>query len=118
MSGVATIGTGKSLQTVYKFTEPMAGKTGTTQSASDGWFIGGTPDLVCAVWTGAEDRTVRQTNWTGAHMSLPTWGLFMRKVYDDRSIKINRQGFERPENINVEIECGSSVQDEPIDYDN
>lgn len=113
MSGVATIGTGKTLQSVYNFTEPMAGKTGTTQSASDGWFIGGTPDLVCGVWTGAEDRVVRQTNWTGAKMSLPTWGYFMRKVYDDRSIKINRGGFEKPENMTVEIDCGSYPSDDP-----
>ncbi len=104
MSGV-TMGTGKDLLNIYKFTEPVAGKTGTTQNASDGWFIAGTPDLVCGVWTGAEDRTVRQTNWYGGKMALPVWGLFMRKVYDDRSIRINRGDFEPPASMTVEINC-------------
>jgi penicillin-binding protein 1A len=119
MSGVATIGTGTKLRTEYKFTEPMAGKTGTTQNASDGWFIGGTPDLVCAVWTGAEDRTVRNSSWTGARMSLPTWGMFMRKVYNDRSIKLNRGEFEMPADMTVPIDCSTIPQEEaPVDYEN
>lgn len=119
MSGVATIGTGTKLRTVYNFTEPMAGKTGTTQNASDGWFIGGTPDLVCGVWTGAEDRTVRHSSWTGAGMSLPTWGIFMRKVYDDRSIKINRGEFEYPAEMSVPIDCSTIPEvEEGIDYEN
>jgi len=106
MSGVAMAGgTGHNLKDKYKFTEPVAGKTGTTQSASDGWFIAGTPDLVCGVWTGAEDRVVRQTNWYGGLMALPAWGLFMRKVYDDRSIKINRGDFEPPSNMTIELDC-------------
>jgi len=97
----------------------MAGKKGTTQNASDGWFIGGTPDLVCAVWTGAEDRTVRNSSWTGARMSLPTWGMFMRKVYNDRSIKLNRGEFEMPADMTVPIDCSTIPQEEaPVDYEN
>jgi penicillin-binding protein 1A len=111
MSAVAQ-GTGHDLVDKYKFTEPVAGKTGTTQSASDGWFIAGTPDLVCGVWTGGEDRTVRQTSWYGGLMSLPTWAKFMRKVYDDRSIKINRGDFEQPANLSVQIDCGAYLPDD------
>jgi penicillin-binding protein 1A len=112
MSGVAMNGgTGSSLTSIYKFTEPVAGKTGTTQSSSDGWFIAGTPDLVCGVWTGGEDRGVRQNGWAGGTMALPVWGLFMRKVYDDRSIKINRGNFEQPENITVQMDCGPYIDD-------
>lgn len=104
MSEVAQ-GTGHALVDQYKFTEPVSGKTGTTQSASDGWFIAGTPDLVCGVWTGGEDRGVRQSSWYGGKMSLPTWALFMRKIYDDKSIRINRGDFEKPASLSVQIEC-------------
>lgn len=117
MSGV-TEGTGKDLVSKYKFTEPVAGKTGTTQSSSDGWFIAGTPDLVCGVWTGAEDRTVRNSSWYGGMMALPVWGLFMRKVYDDRSIKINRGDFDVPQDMTVEIDCGSYAAEETEGYEN
>ncbi len=117
MSGV-TEGTGADLVNKYKFTEPVAGKTGTTQSSSDGWFIAGTPDLVCGVWTGAEDRTVRQNGWSGAKMALPVWGLFMRKVYNDKTIKINRDGFDRPTDMTVEVDCSYSETEEPVDYEN
>lgn len=115
MKGVVLQGTAGRLRGTYKFKEPVAGKTGTTQSNSDGWFIGGTPDLVCGVWTGADDRTVRfvSTGYgQGANMALPIWGLFMRKVYDDKSIKINRGDFDKPANPpTVELNCGEYKQD-------
>ena len=74
----------------------MAGKTGTTQDNSDGWFIGHTPDLVAGVWVGADDKQVhfRTTrNGQGANTALPIWGYFMKEVYKDRSIKINKGDF-------------------------
>ena len=117
MSGV-TGGTGKDLPGLYKFTEPVAGKTGTTQSASDGWFIAGTPDLVCGVWTGAEDRSVRVSSWYGGMMALPVWGLFMRKVYDDHSIKLNRGGFEKPADITEDFNCPGYQEADSEDYEN
>lgn len=88
---------------------PMAGKTGTTQSNSDGWFIGLTPDLVAGVWVGAEDRSVRfaRTYYgQGANMALPIYGYFINKVYADEKLKISKSDFEKPDKkIDVEINC-------------
>ncbi|MBT7817366.1 MAG: penicillin-binding protein, partial [Polaribacter sp.] len=66
----------------YKFENPIAGKTGTTQNQSDGWFMGIVPNLATGVWTGGEDRATHFAGITkgqGATMSLPSWALFMKK---------------------------------------
>ncbi|MBK8530928.1 MAG: transglycosylase domain-containing protein [Flavobacteriales bacterium] len=88
---------------------PTAGKTGTTQNNSDGWFIGITPDLVTGVWTGADDRSVRFSSTDkgqGANMALPIHGYYMNKVYADPSIEISTGDFERPVgDLGVEIDC-------------
>lgn len=87
---------------------PVAGKTGTTQNNSDGWFIGITPDLVTGVWCGAEDRSVHfdQTAYgQGANMALPIWGYYMKKCYADKSIKISTGDFEKPQQMQVELDC-------------
>lgn len=92
-----------------KFRYPLAGKTGTTQNNSDGWFIGLTPDLVTGVWVGAEDRSVRFRSTPlgqGANMALPIFGYYMNKVYGDRRIKISHEDFEKPEKpIKQETDC-------------
>ncbi|MCB0791156.1 MAG: transglycosylase domain-containing protein [Flavobacteriales bacterium] len=78
---------------------PMAGKTGTTQNNSDGWFIGITPDLVTGVWTGAEDRSVRFSTTDkgqGANMALPIYGYYMNRVYADSTIRISHEDFDAP----------------------
>jgi penicillin-binding protein 1A len=78
---------------------PTAGKTGTTQNNSDGWFIGLTPQLATGVWVGAEDRAVRfrSMEWgQGARMALPIYGYFMKKVYDDPKIALSTADFEKP----------------------
>ncbi len=88
---------------------PIAGKTGTTQNNSDGWFIGITPDLVTGVWVGAEDRSVRfdATYYgQGANTALPMWGYFMNKVYADSTLQISKGDFEKPENpLSIELDC-------------
>lgn len=88
---------------------PVAGKTGTTQNNSDGWFMGITPDLVTGVWAGAEDRSVRfdQTAYgQGANMALPIWGYFMNKVYADSTLEISKGDFEKPEkSLSIELDC-------------
>ncbi|MBK9419106.1 MAG: transglycosylase domain-containing protein [Flavobacteriales bacterium] len=100
------VGTGLRLRTSWgnraryaniKF--PTAGKTGTTQNNSDGWFIGITPDLVTGVWTGADDRSVRFSSTDkgqGANMALPVYGYYMNRVYADTSITISTGDFEVP----------------------
>jgi penicillin-binding protein 1A len=116
MRGVVLQGTAQRLRYRYKFNEPIAGKTGTTQNNSDGWFIAGTPDLVTGVWTGAEDRSVHFASTAlgqGANMALPVWALYMRKVYDDRSILINRGDFKRPESFaDWNFDCSEEIQDQ------
>lgn len=90
---------------------PIAGKTGTTQNNSDGWFIGITPDLVTGVWVGAEDRSVRfdRTYYgQGANMALPMWGYFMNKVYADSTLQISKGDFEKPElPLSIELDCNN-----------
>ena len=92
MEGVVQGGTASRLRYRYNLTGEIAGKTGTTNDNSDGWFIGYTPTLVAGVWTGAEDRQVHFQSITygqGAHMSLPTWGIFMKKVLADGTLGIS-----------------------------
>lgn len=96
---------------------PMAGKTGTTQNNSDGWFIGITPDLVTGVWVGAEDRSVRFSSTyygQGANTGLPIFGYYMNKIYTDSTIEISKEDFEKPDNLfGIELDCDQFLkQDE------
>jgi penicillin-binding protein 1A len=115
MQGVVQIGTGSRLRGRYKLTNPIAGKTGTTQNNADGWFMGLTPDLVAGCWVGGEDRSVHFNSTAegqGASMALPIWGKFFQKVYADKSIKISKGDFYRPPIMNeVELDC-SKYDDE------
>ena len=93
----------------YQIHTPVAGKTGTTQNNSDGWFIGITPDLVAGSWMGCEDRTVHFRSTAlgqGANTALPIWADFMNYVYKDPDIQISTEDFQKPKrNINVEFDC-------------
>lgn len=78
---------------------PVAGKTGTTQNNSDGWFVGITPDLVTVVWTGAEDRSCRFATTSlgqGANQALPIFGYFMKGVWEDPNLDVSTGDFEAP----------------------
>ncbi len=110
MEGVTKFGTGARLRGGdYHFTNPIAGKTGTTQNQSDGWFMGITPELVAGCWVGCEDRSVhfRSTSLgQGANTALPIWGLFMRKVFDDPKLNYSQGEFSKPQKpLNVELDC-------------
>jgi len=92
----------------YMFTNPIAGKTGTTQNQSDGWFMGMVPNLVTGVWVGCEDRSARFKSLTygqGATAALPVWGYFMKKCYADKSLQISKSEFERPANLSIKVDC-------------
>ena len=92
----------------YKFTNPIAGKTGTTQNQSDGWFMGIVPNLATGVWTGGEDRSTHFSGVNkgqGASMSLPTWAIFMRKCYNDKTLNISSKSFQRPNQLSININC-------------
>ncbi|AWH84499.1 penicillin-binding protein [Flavobacterium album] len=94
----------------YAIINPIAGKTGTTQNQSDGWFVGMVPNLATGVWVGNEDRSAHFKSLTygqGATMALPIWGLFMKKCYADDSLvyKISEKPFERPANLSIKVDC-------------
>lgn len=116
MKGVVQGGTGSRLRYRYKLNQPMAGKTGTTQNNSDGWFMGITPDLVTGCWVGGEDRAVhfdRTDQGQGASMALPIFAKYMQKVYADKSIKISQGDFEKPaRRIDVEMDCSKYNREE------
>lgn len=122
MKGVVQIGTGVRLNYKYKITQPMAGKTGTTQNNSDGWFMGITPDLVSGCWTGAEDRAVhfdRTDLGQGASMALPIYAYYMQKVYADKTIKISKGDFEKPaKKIDIEMDCSKYNKELEAEEDN
>jgi penicillin-binding protein 1A len=109
MKGVVNEGTGTRIRSHYKINSELAGKTGTTNNQSDGWFIGISPELVSGAWVGGEERSVRFRYITlgqGAALALPIWGLYMQKVYDDPSLPYSRDAqFERPSNLSVETDC-------------
>lgn len=108
LEGVVKEGTGVRLRYRYKLYNPIAGKTGTTQNHSDGWFIGITPDLAAGVWVGADDRAVHFQNLSmgqGATMALPIWALFMQKVYADKTIALPQREFDKPPGLTREIDC-------------
>ncbi len=113
MKGVVEGGTATRLRGKYGLTMPIAGKTGTTQNNSDGWFMGLTPELVTGVWVGCEDRAAHFRSTAlgqGANTALPIWGLFMKKVYSDSKLKVSRADFERPKTLSVETNCSQYNQ--------
>ena len=98
----------------YNLENPIAGKTGTTQNQSDGWFMGIVPNLATGVWTGGEDRATHFAGITkgqGATMSLPSWALFMKKCYADKTLNISTEEFEKPENLSITVDCNPKVDE-------
>ena len=92
----------------YMFTNPIAGKTGTTQNQSDGWFMGMVPNLVTGVWVGCEDRSARFKSLTygqGATAALPVWAYFMKLCYADENLKVSKEDFDRPPNLSIKVDC-------------
>lgn len=109
MKGVVDYGTGIRLKLTYGFENPIAGKTGTTNNHSDGWFVGITPDLTTGIWVGCEDRSAHFRSLAlgqGANMALPIWALYMKRVYADSTLNISMEDFERPLTpLGIEIDC-------------
>ncbi len=122
MQGVTTSGTGVRLKLEkgaypfdcvtgfpYGFDNPIAGKTGTTNNHSDGWFAGIVPNLVTSVWVGNEDRSAHFRNIVfgqGATMALPIWALFMKQCYANEILSISKEDFEVPKKGNmIPVDC-------------
>ncbi len=116
MQGVINHGTGFNLRARYKFKGEIAGKTGTTNDNSDGWFIGYTPSITAGVWVGGEDR---QTHFnsialgSGANMALPIWGNFMKKCLEDGTLGISESDrFIAPPGFSLNLSCtGGDIED-------
>ena len=92
----------------YELENPIAGKTGTTQNQSDGWFMGMVPNLVTGVWVGAEDRAAHFRTTTygqGASMALPIWGLYMKACYADETLNVSTSDFEKPSELSINVDC-------------
>jgi penicillin-binding protein 1A len=121
MQGVVMSGTAGRLRGRYKLTNAIAGKTGTTQNNSDGWFIGLTPELAAGVWVGGEDRSVHFDNTSegqGASMALPIWGLFFQKVYADKTLKVSKGEFPKPRGkIQLDLDCSKYEKDDGPIFD-
>lgn len=104
----------------YALTNPIAGKTGTTQNQSDGWFMGMVPNLVTGVWVGGEERATHFKTLAygqGATMALPIWGLFMKKCYADKDLDVSTAEFERPAELTINVDCNKKSESDPFDTD-
>ena len=121
---VVDSGTGASLRSRYGIRAQMGGKTGTTNSNSDSWFMGFTPDLVTGVWVGGEERYIHFNSMAfgqGARAALPIYGLYMKKVYGDRRLPYSQDTkFEFPDGFSP---CGDGespfvhVSEDPVPED-
>jgi penicillin-binding protein 1A len=102
-------GTARGLNPELTLNNDVGAKTGTTQNASDGWFIGVTHNLVSGAWVGGDDRSIHFKNWTygqGARTAMPIWQQYMLNVYNDSTTNINKGKFDKPsKKISIEIDC-------------
>ena len=136
MEGVTEGGSGTRLrhtsakdQTVYKeiitgypyeFDNPIAGKTGTTQNQSDGWFMGMVPNLVTGVWVGGEERSIHFKSiiyGQGASMALPIWALYMKANYEIEELGISKEAFEEPEELSINVDCTKILEEKKEEID-
>ena len=116
MQGVVNHGTAYRLRGYYKLGGDIAGKTGTTNDNSDGWFIGYTPSITAGVWVGGEDRQVHFNSIAlggGANMALPIWGIWMKKCVADGSFGFGEgETFVAPPGVNLDLSCtGDEIAD-------
>lgn len=100
MESVVNFGTSRSLRSKYKLTGPIAGKTGTTQNQSDGWFIGYTPQFTAGAWVGADNPGIHFksiSKGSGSKTALPIWAIFALNIQNDSSCSYLLEGeFARP----------------------
>ncbi|MEO9483281.1 MAG: transglycosylase domain-containing protein [Ekhidna sp.] len=125
LKGTVELGTGRSLDYSLKVDNEIGAKTGTTQNASDGWFIGITKDLVSGAWVGGDDRSIRFKYWAmgqGGRTALPIWEKYMLKVYADETLGYQKGYFEKPTKplrtvIDCELYEENSNPSDTVEYD-
>ncbi|MDA0194756.1 MAG: transglycosylase domain-containing protein [Bacteroidetes bacterium] len=105
----APYGTARGMDWELKDKNEVGAKTGTTQDASDGWFMGVTKDLVAGAWVGGDERSIHFKNWVmgqGGRTAMPIWQNFMLNVYKDPILDYEKGPFPKPLNrLSVEIDC-------------
>lgn len=102
-------GTARGLEWSLKYGNDIGAKTGTTQNANDGWFIGVTKDLAAGAWVGGDEPPIHFRSWVlgqGARTALPIWERFMLKVYNDPALPYEKGPFDPPRvPLSVELDC-------------
>lgn len=102
-------GTSRGLSAEVRKDNEIGGKTGTTNNASDGWYMGITPNLVSGVWVGGDERSIHFRTWTlgqGALTARPIWDKYMQKIYEDEELPYKKSTFSQPiGGINVNLDC-------------
>ncbi|MEQ8903673.1 transglycosylase domain-containing protein [Ekhidna sp.] len=125
LKGVVEMGTGRAIDYTLKVDNEIGAKTGTTQNASDGWFIGVTKDLVSGAWVGGDDRSIRFREWVlgqGGRTALPIWERYMTKIYADETLGYQKGYFEKPTKalrtiIDCELYDENINPSDTVDYD-
>jgi len=102
-------GTSMGLSRELRIDNQIAAKTGTTNNASDGWYMGLTKDLVAGAWVGGDERSIHYRNWalgSGARTALPIWDKFMTLVYADSTLGYEKGPFPKPATrLSIELDC-------------
>ncbi len=104
----------------YSLSNPIAGKTGTTQNQSDGWFMGMVPNLVTGVWVGGEERATHFKSilyGQGASMALPIWGMYMKANYENEELGVSKAAFPEPKDLSINVDCSKVVEEMKEDLD-
>jgi penicillin-binding protein 1A len=114
-------GTSRGLSLAVRLNNEVGGKTGTTQRASDGWYVGITKDLVSGVWVGGDERSIHFKNsilGQGARMARPIWDYYMQSVYADTLLGYEKGPFPKPiRPLSVEIDCAKYQNPELAEMD-
>jgi penicillin-binding protein 1A len=102
-------GTSQGLSKILKEGNELGGKTGTTNNASDGWYMGVTPNLVSGVWVGGDERSIHFRSWIlgqGTRTARPIWDKYMIKVYSDETLEYKKGFFKRPRmGLDITLDC-------------
>jgi penicillin-binding protein 1A len=118
-----TGGTSGGLSSALKENNEVGGKTGTTNDASDGWYMGITHNLVTGVWVGGDERSIHFPSWvfgSGTRTARPIWDKYMMKVYDHPQTGYGKGFFKRPaEGLDMELDCSKYMEkDSGVDVQN
>lgn len=114
-------GTSQGLSRELKIDNEIGGKTGTTNNASDGWYVGVTHDLVTGVWVGGDERAIHFPSWVfgqGTRTARPIWDKFMTKAYQDTATHIKKGKFRIPKSgLDISLDCAKLTHPDSVKID-